>query len=897
VSGRPTGTVTFLFTDVAASTRLWERDSAAMAGALERHDELCRLHFDRHGGYVFATGGDGFAVAFQRTSDAVEAARALQDAIGAEPWPVGARVAVRMAVHVGETVERGGDYFGPTVNTVARLLGAGHGGQILLSDAATQLLRDRTELRDLGVHHLRDLVAPMRIWQVGDGSFPTLRSLDAAAGNLPSHGSALVGREPEMAALLELISAQRLVTLAGVGGVGKTRLAIAVAEAARRDHPDGAWFVDLTSRESDDDLAGSLSVAIGADATASERRLLLEHLRERHMLLVVDNCEHVIDAAADLVQDVLAVAPHITVLATSREPLGVDGEHVHRVRSLSVPDASSDADAILTSPAVTLFLDRARDAGASPDAVADRHALAEICRQLDGIPLAIELAAARTRAMSATEMATRLDERFRLLGGGRRSRERHRTLMATVRWSHDLLTEPEQVVWRRLAAFVGGFDLAAAEAVVDRADTLEAVLSLVDKSMVQVDTRDGHTRYSMLETLRQFAADQLTEAGEVDQLRARHAEHFLTRFGTDGPALRGPREHETWRLVALDRDNIVVAAERLLEHGRADDLITTMTAAPQLWIVTAPADGGRLLEVAASATADARRAARALGFAAFLAWESGDPGEGRRLALVHLERCAELGEPPSGWGLTTLLILANFEPSVLDDHLVAVATGQADIEGDLYLSVCTNALVGTHRRRLGDPDWRDSFARAGEIARQLDSSSTFVVLAVTRASEEVRAGGNGDRAAAEILAPGEHHAAVASTTPAGWFHLVFGRVLFDLDRATAVEHLKEALRIADRLGSSLLTNLALEGLGLACALDGRLADAAILRAVSRAYFDTDGGPSRGDVATPLHDRLDAILVDALSADQIRESDRIARGISRPSLLALALATGSPVSTA
>ena len=891
MSARPTGIVTFLFTDVAASTRLWERDADAMARALERHDELCREHFQRTSGYVFATGGDGFAVAFGRASDALEAATGLQTALAEEPWPERAPLSVRMALHAGEAVERDGDYFGPVLNTAARLLAVGHAGQVLLSDTARQLVGDSTSLCDLGVHRLRDLGEPLRVWQAGDESFPALQSLNASRGNLPGHLPLLIGRDDELAQVRGLLSTHRLVTLTGVGGVGKTRLSLGLAGEMAPELADGAWLVDFAPRESDDDLAAAISVAIGAGATASDHHLLLDHLRERRMLLVLDNCEHVIDAAAELVDDLLAATNTLTVLVTSREPLGLEGEHVHRVRSLALPATTADEETIARSPAVDLFVERALDAGASPSSTVDLRTIAEICRHLDGIPLAIELAAARTRAMSPSEILARIDERFRLLGGGRRSRERHRTLTATVQWSHDLLTMDEQVVWRRLAVFVGGFDLDAAEAVVGRTDTLEALLSLVDKSMVQVDIADGRTRHSMLETLRQFAADRLADSGEVDEIRARHAEHYLQRYGVDCPPLRGPNEHETWLAVAHDLDNVIVAAERALEDGRAADFVEAATVAPAFWTVIAPAEGVRLLEAAVSAIDDDLRAVRALGLAAFLAWEAGDPVTSMRLALQHRERRRSLGAPMSGWAAAAMFIMGNFDLTGIDEDLLESGISAAEREDDDYLRVIVNALIATHRHRRGDLRWHESIDVAAAVAQHLNSSSAFVALTVIRASEELRRGGAGEAAAAEMLAAAEPDAAAVASTPGAWFQLMCARALFDLDRPKALRHLREVIRYADHCGSALLLHLGYEGIALARALDGRIDDASVLRAVSDDYFGADETRARGEVAEPIRERLDAVLADVLGADAATAARARARFITRQELLELALAEG------
>ena len=548
-----------------------------MDDALARHDAILRNAMAHHDGYVFATGGDGFAVAFARAGDAVEAAVETQRTLQAQGLPP-----VRVGIHTGEAVERDGDYFGPDVNRAARLMAIGHGGQVLVSQATANLL-PAAELRDLGEHRLRDLSRAERVFQIlapelGQ-DFPPLRSLDAFSGNLPLQLTSFVGRASELAALAQAIHDARLVTIIGVGGVGKTRLATQTAADAVTEYRDGAWICELAVANDEDAAAqvvgSTLGVAMQPGMTLEQN--IVEFLRTKNLLLVLDNCEHVIEAAGRLADAVLRACPDVRVIATSREPLALDGEHIFPLRSLDVGSASDDRVAISVSDAARLFEDRGHAArsGFALD-TANTTAVGEICRRLDGIPLAIELAAARIVAMSPAEIASLLDERFRLLTGGRRgSLERHQTLRATVEWSYSLLEPAERAAFDRLAVF-SDFDAAAARAVISDDDldawsVLDAIEGLVRKSMLGAEDVDGNTRYQMLETLRQFAIERLDERDELDHWRRRHAEFFADFAEVIGPALLGPDEVAVRERLYADLDNLRAASTWAIDRDDADD--------------------------------------------------------------------------------------------------------------------------------------------------------------------------------------------------------------------------------------------------------------------------------------------------------------------------------------
>jgi predicted ATPase/class 3 adenylate cyclase len=589
----PSGTVTLLFTDVEGSTRLWEAEPELMAQALRRHDEMLRRAIGQAGGYVFKTVGDAFCAAFATPQAALEAAVDAQRALTAEQWPTGRPIRVRMSLHTGVCEERDNDYFGPVVNRAARLEALAHGGQVLVSGATAELLSESlpegVTLRDLGLHRLKDLGRPERVFQLGaeflQPSFPALASLDnpELPNNLPGQLSAFVGREPELIQVRSLVASSRLVTLTGSGGCGKTRLALQVAAELLGTASDGVWFVGLASLTEAEMIPEAVATALGfADQIGQQS--LIDALREQDTLIVLDNCEHVIDGAAKFCGQLVSECPRLRILATSREPLGIDGEHVYRVPSLSLPPGEAEGvDAIVVSDAVRLFLDRAQaqDPGFLLDE-ASAPLVASVCRRLDGIPLALELAAARLSSMSLQQVSDRLDQRFRLLtGGSRNAMPRQQTLQATVDWSFELLTDPEREVLRRLSVFAGGFELEGAEMIcaadsVDAFDVLDLLSSLVSKSLVVAERTPESIRYRMLETIRQYAAQELLRWGGEDEVvasRGRHADYFMRLAEEAAPALTGPAQGRWLRRLDLEWENLRASAAHLAAEGRTDDVL------------------------------------------------------------------------------------------------------------------------------------------------------------------------------------------------------------------------------------------------------------------------------------------------------------------------------------
>jgi predicted ATPase/class 3 adenylate cyclase/DNA-binding NarL/FixJ family response regulator len=553
----PWGTVTFLFGDIENSTELWESSPADMATAVQAHDAVVRSAVERYGGYVFSSGGDSFGAAFGSAVDAVTAAVESQlelQGAGAIPF------SVRMALHTGEAIERDHGYYGTEVNRATRLMALGHGGQVLVSDTAEVLVRSRVALRPLGHHLLRGHRGLTPVFQVtADGlpsEFPVLRSVDNFAGNLPRPASSLVGRDPDIDDVAELVRTQRLVTLTGVGGVGKTRLAIEVGAELAGEFDDGVWFVELAGVGDPGALPAALAAVLGV--TPQGDVPLIESVAAtvagRRMLLVVDNCEHLRESAALAIEALLDRAGPTRVLATSREPFGVPHESVVTVSPLATEGG-------VTSDAVTLFVERARSARHDFE-LQDPHtaaAVTEICETVDGLPLGIELAAACMAAMNASEVRDRLADRFRLLRRGAPGPERQLTLRHAVEWSYDLLTDDEQSLLRASSVFAGGFSLSGICAVVDDADEIDVLRqldSLVRKSLVVADHSAATTRYRLYETIQQFADDRLAEAGRRDRTGDVHAAHFGHRAVEEWERWDGPGWREAVDWVELELDNL-----------------------------------------------------------------------------------------------------------------------------------------------------------------------------------------------------------------------------------------------------------------------------------------------------------------------------------------------------
>ena len=620
----PTGTVTFLFSDIEGSTGRWDAHRAEMQEAVRRHDDLMRAAIERNGGYVFKTIGDAFCVAFATVPEAVTAALDAQRAIQSEDWNAVGGLSVRMAIHAGVADERDGDYFGPTANRVTRLLAVGHGGQVLISgaskDLANEMMPAQATLLDLGKHRLKDLAAPEHIFQLQaadlEQEFPALRSLDVLPNNLPVHLTSLIGRDEEVAEITALFEESRLVTLTGAGGIGKTRTALQVAADLLQGDGDGVWFVDLAPFDDPMLVPSAIAEVFNvADEGGSQR--LIERvgaaLKAKRLLIVLDNCEHVISAAADAADRLLHMCPGMYILATSREPLGIAGEEPYRMPALPVPEEGErmTAERVMQYGAAVLFVARAHTAQRSFVLTDDNAAIvANIVRRLDGIALAIELAAPRIKVLSLQQLDQRLDECFKLLSGGSRTAQpRHQTLRALIGWSYDLLSEAERSLLRRSAIFRGGWTFEATEAIctderfADQ-DVLDLLTALVDKSLVVVEVLGEEQRYRLLESTRQFAAERLDEAGERENAAARHCRYFAGVAERAGDAYWQIDSDRWTAQVRLDLENHRVAIGwGLAGDGDVESAATNVAGLRGLWYAAARREGRMLLGRAKAALA------------------------------------------------------------------------------------------------------------------------------------------------------------------------------------------------------------------------------------------------------------------------------------------------------
>lgn len=668
----PSGTVTFLLTDVEGSSRLWEREPTLAGAAVARSREIVASAIDAHGGAqpLEQGEGDNVVAAFSKASDGLAAARDAQLALATEDWPTAHPVRVRMALHSGEAVPRSdGTYAGAVLNRCSRLRALAHGGQVVVSQATRDLVVDdldaETSLLDLGSHRLRDLTRPERVWQLAAHGLPTefspLASLDSAPNNLPLQLSSFVGREDDIARSVALLAETRLLTLTGSGGCGKTRLALRVAAEASPEFADGTWWVELAPVSDDRLIAATVADAMGLRVPVGREplRAVLDHLVTHTALVVLDNCEHVVAAAAQFAEFLLRAAPGVKMLATSREPLTIEGEVTWRVPSLAAPPASVDEpEALGQYDAVRLFIERAVQVQPNFTVTnANAPAVAEICHRLDGIPLAIELAVARIRLLSPERIAVALDDRFRLLAGGSRTAlPRQQTLLASIDWSHELLETDERALLRRLGVFAGGFTFDAAEIVagaapLDRLTVLDVLGHLVSKSLVQVEeaSMGGSERYRLLESIRQYALDRLDEAGEADATRDRHLAWTVDL----AEALeRKAATQETRALDELDSEhaNMRVALEHATTSEQTEPLLRLIGSLgcfwahrgyfteARRWLALIPESGG------GTPTAFLARARWA---ASFIAWLNYDLAGARTAAAAALSEARECGDRPT----------------------------------------------------------------------------------------------------------------------------------------------------------------------------------------------------------------------------------------------------------
>ena len=766
--------MTFLFTDVEGSTRRWEADADGMRAALGAHDEVLRAAIEAHGGWLFKHTGDGVCAAFASPRSAVDAAVAAQRQL---------ELPVRMGLATGEAEPSEADYFGAVLNRAARVMATGHGGQILLAESTASLLSG-VDLVDLGPRRLRDLPTAVGLFQVRApglrADFPALRALDTSPGNLRPAVSSFIGRESEVAEVQAVVKAHRLVTLIGVGGVGKTRLAIEVAARMADEFSDGVWFFDLAAVADPAAVPDAVSAVLGVAQQSghSVSQSVAAALDGRVRLLVLDNCEHVRDAAADLVDTIREQSSTVRILATSREGLGVADEQLWPVPSL-------DVSAGIDSGAVNLFVERAR--GVAPSFAMtqseDASAVVEICRRLDGIPLAIELAAARMASMTPGEVRDRLDHRFRLLVGSRRGLKRHQTLRYAVAWSYDHLDDAENTLLERCAVFAGGFDLESCCAVAgsDEPDDfaiLDCLDALVRKSLLVADRSSGRTRYSMLETIREYAEEQLVVSGSATQARSAHARYFAGREADVMALWDGSRQREAYAWYAVELANLRAAFRWAVDHDDIDAAAAMAIYAPLL---------GGLFHSCEP-----------------IAWAE------------------ELIEPARAMGHPRLASLYAIASLCFMSGRVEEAVGYAEaaqtvigISGDDLVASYAEGLLAIVYIAIGQPErcvefCRTQLARGRDVQRRTRASLVFA-LAFAGAGDEARETANGLIEAAE--ATGNPYALAVALQ-------AYGVAFRDTEPVRALAALRRARAIAE--GSNRITESIVAG--IVCSLEAEHGD-------------------------------------------------------------------------
>jgi predicted ATPase/class 3 adenylate cyclase len=689
----PLGTVTFLFTDLEGSTKLLQQLGDSRYGELlTEYRRLLRQACVEQGGQEVDTQGDALFVVFRSARDAIAAAVAGQREITNHTWAEGVSLRVRMGLHTGEPVAGNDGYAGLGVHRAARICAVGHGGQILLSQTTRDIIENNlpegASMRDLGDHRLKDLQRPERVFQLTypdlPADFPPLRSLDALPHNLPVQLTHLIGREREIAEVKRLLSTTRLLTLIGSGGCGKTRLAFQVAAEVLEEYPDGVWQVELAALADPAVVPNTVASVLGVreEGSRSLSAALPEFLRPKSLLLVLDNCEHLLSACAQLADALLRSCPNLRLLTTSREGLGIGGELTYRVPSLSLPnmDGLPLIQDLVRCEAVRLFVDRATSS--RPEFVVTHKnapVVAQVCRRLDGIPLAIELAAARVKVLSVGQIAERLDDRFRLLtGGSRTSLPRHQTLRAAMDWSHDLLSERERILFRRLAVFAGGWTLGAAETVcagerIESHDVLNLLTGLIEKSLVLVETNEGEIRYRLLETIRQYGDERLQESGERLTLRQLHRDWYLELAERAEMELEGRAQSVWLERLESELDNFRAALLWSAESGEVDSGLRLGGALLRFWHVRGHITEGRAwlnrgLSSSSSASVAAR--AKALNGAGWLAWLHWDLVQAAAQCEASVRLFRELGNIS---GLVSALTNLGLIVSRLGDYQRATA--------------------------------------------------------------------------------------------------------------------------------------------------------------------------------------------------------------------------------
>jgi predicted ATPase/class 3 adenylate cyclase len=909
-------TFTFLFTDIQGSTALLGRLGEGLYGQLlAGHHALIRSGLAAHDGREVDTEGDAFFAVFSSPRACVAAVLEMQQALAAHAWPGGEQVRVRMGVHTGEAAQAATGLVGLDVHRAARVAAVGYGGQVLLSESAATLVRDflppGVSLADLGSHRLKDLGRPERIFQLQaaglQAEFPPLRSLGnpVLPNNLPVQLSAFIGRDREIGEVRALVGSARLVTLTGPGGAGKTRLGLQVAAELLDGSGDGVWLVELAAVTDEDAVPAAIAGALGIPAQPDRPALdmLADALGPQDMLIVLDNCEHLIGGCAKTAEAILRRCPKVYLLVTSREPLGIGGETIYRVPSLSLPaPGESGEGAAASCDAVALFAARARAQGVSLELdVNTIPRVVSVCRRLDGMPLAIELAAGRLRSMSLPDLAGRLDQRFRLLtGGSRTALARQQTLQATVDWSYSLLTLGEQAVLGRLSVFAGSFDLAAAEAVagsgdIDAVEVAGLLGSLVDKSLVVAEPDGTALRYRLLETIRLFAADRLADAGpgQAAAARAAHAAHYLALAEAAAPHLTGPQQGAWFTRLDADQANLRRAAEHAA--GEPGGTTQALRFGVALWRYTMVRSrdeeaAGLLVPVLSrpEAAADPALLADALTAAAEHTMFTDMP-----TSLRLAEKAAEVA---GGLGDDRLLILSRAylcwvyrfagQPERARPLGADAVQRARRLGDDVLLGESLAAYASAVRLEEAGPLYAEAFACA-------ERSGDLLVEQVLHNNAGVDALEMGDIPSARAHTEASIRAAEALGMLYNAQSVTLGMILraeHDLDGARST--LQEALRIGRRIGAKRDMAEAMEGLAH---LDGDLGEwhrAAMLHGAAQALIDQTGVPWERGEARDRQESLDQATA-ALGDEQFQQAYTRGKALGFDQATGLALGKSLP----
>lgn len=884
--GLPSGTITFLFTDIEGSTRLWEQHPEPMRKALTVHDAILREEITRHAGQVFKTVGDSVYAAFAAARDAIAAARSAQQRLTAAAWDVPGGLRVRMAIHTGMAEQTNGDYLGPPLNRVARLLSAGHGGQILVSESTRALveheLAPEARLRDQGLHRLKDLAQPEHIYQLiapelAD-AFPPLRSLDAFPNNLPRQLTSFIGREREMKEVKDLLSKTVHLTMTGPGGSGKTRLALQVAGDSIESFPDGVWLVELEALSDPALVPQAVASALSVREEIGQRSLtdtLVDFLLPKSLLLVLDNCEHVLSACASLAETLLRSCPHLRMLATSQEALRVSGELLYQVPSLSTPDPrrAPPLEQLTQYEAVRLFVERATFSqprfSLTPT---NASSVVQVVHQLDGIPLAIELAAARTKALSVNQIAARLDDRFRLLTAGTRTAmPRHQTLRAVLDWSYELLSEEERALLRRLAVFAGGFSLEAAEAIcageaaAGRPDVLDILTRLVEKSLVIFDAQGDQSRYRLLETVRLFGRDLLRAAGEEQAVRSRHRDWYLLLVEQAEPLLVGPKQREWLDRLELEHDNLRTALQwSKAEPDGAEAGLRLAGALWRFWDIRGYwTEGREWLDavLARSGGPEVPARVKTLSGAAYLAFFQGDYGRARALGEESLELARKLGDKR---GTASCLTTLGFEACRVENWPKAQELAEEGLRlsreiGDSFGSAAALAILGLVTRAQGEGGkamelLTESVNQLRETGDQVAMSMVLMNLGlvVRELGDHERAREIFEETLAVFQALGDRWGVAFSLSNLGIVTWV------QHDDARSAELFKESLTLRRELGDKRGISTSLTGLAAVAAAEGELERAATLFGAAEALRESLGVPPPPFIRHEYEKRVEAL---------------------------------------